>query len=194
MIGIAVAAFSMDLVIEGSRARSQMELEGSEKHMGTSGANLTSKSEGLRVEHASLEGASLADRSTAPTRRSIKQVVKSYFYWTYQRGSFHYDVMVTLILGFIFITPFLWNYGDKPRSTAANTENIVVKGDGGHGLIVTLQASDVNVPAASSDAVIKKALKKAMEPVLGDSMYVERWELSRDRNGNPVSWKVWAHR
>ena len=57
-----------------------------------------------------------------------------------------------------------------------------------------MQASDVNVPAAAPDAVIKKALKKAMEPVLGDSMYVERWELTRDGNGNPQSWRVWAHR
>jgi len=162
--------------------------------MGTSGANLTSKGEGLRMEHASREGASLADRSTASTRRSFKQVLKSYFYWTDSRGSFHYDVMVTLILAFIFITPFVWDYGDKPRSTAANTQPVMVVGDGGHGLIVTLQDSDVNIPAGSSNAVIKKSLKKAMEPVLGDSMFVERWELTRDQSGNPVSWKVWAHR
>ena len=146
------------------------------------------------MEHASREGTRIADLSTAATRRSFKQVLKSYFYWTYQRGSFHYDVMVTVILAFIFITPFLWDYGDKPRSTAANTGNMIVRGDGGHGLIVTLQGSDVSARADSSDAVIKKALKKAMEPVLGDSMFVERWELSRDGNGNPLSWKVWAHR
>ena len=162
--------------------------------MGTSGANLTSEGDGLRMERSSREGTSLADRSTEGTRRSFKQVLKSYFYWTYSRGSFHYDVMVTLILAFIFITPFVWDYGDKPRSTAANTQPVTVMGDGGRGLIVTLQASDVNIPAASSDAVINKALKKAMEPVLGDSMFVERWELTRDRNGNPVSWRVWAHR
>ena len=47
-------------------------------------------------------------------KRSVKQILMSYFYWTYPRGSFHYDVMVTLILLFIFITPHLWNYGDKP--------------------------------------------------------------------------------
>jgi hypothetical protein len=33
-----------------------------------------------------------------------------------------------------------------------------------------------------------------MEPVLGDSISVVRWELSRDPNGNPVAWKIWAHR
>jgi|SRR5579862_3486077 len=160
--------------------------------MSTSGANVTSEGKGLAREHPAREAASLADRSS--TRRSFRQVLKSYFYWTYSRGSFHYDVMVTLILAFIFITPWLWDYGDKPSSTAANTQPVTVTGDGGHGLIVTLQASDVNVPAASSDAVIKKALKKAMEPVLGDSMHVERWQLTRDENGNPVSWMVWAHR
>ena len=124
----------------------------------------------------------------------MNRILKSYFYWTYKRGSFHYDVMVTLILLFIFVTPWLWDYGDKPRSTAAYTQPVQVVGDGGHGLVVTMQASDVNVPAAASDAEIKKALKKAMEPVLGDSMFVERWQISRDRDGNPQSWKVWAHR
>ncbi len=161
----------------------------------TSGAKLASKTEELSTQqHSSRDAARLADRSNASPKRSIPQVLKSYFYWTYTRGSFHYDVMVTLILAFIFITPWLWDYGDKPRSTAANIQPIVVMGDGGHGLIVMLQASEVNVPAASSEAAIKKALKKAMEPVMGDSMYVERWELIRDRSGNPASWKVWAHR
>ena len=116
----------------------------------------------------------------------MKQILKSYYYWTYARGSFHYDVMVTLILLFIFITPRLWDYADKPRSTAANTQPVVVVGDGAHGLIITIEASDVNVPAAASNAAIKKALKKAMQPVLGDSMYVVRWELTLDQKGSPV--------
>ena len=140
-------------------------------------------------------GSGLPVQADAPAaRRTIKQVLKSYFYWTYSRGSLHYDVMVTLILLFIFVTPWLWDYGDKPRSTAANTQPVLITGDGGHGLIVTIQARDVDVSPAAADGVIKKALKKAMEPVLGDSMYVERWEVTRDQNGNPLSWKIWAHR
>ena len=63
----------------------------------------------------------------------MNRILKSYFYWTYPRGSFHYDVMVTLILAFIFVTPFLWDYGDKPSSTASNTEPVVVTGDGATG-------------------------------------------------------------
>ena len=41
-------------------------------------------------------------------------ILKSFFIGTYSRGSFHYDIMVTLILAFIFITPHLWDFGAKP--------------------------------------------------------------------------------
>jgi hypothetical protein len=124
----------------------------------------------------------------------MNRIVKSYFYWTYPRGSFHYDVMVTLILAFIFITPHMWDYGDKPAVLAGPTQPILVTGDGSHGLIITVQASDVNVGAAMPDPEIKRALRRAIEPVAGDAVYIERWELARDANGNPVSWKIWAHK
>ena len=61
---------------------------------------------------ASSNGAPVG--ATAQPRRGIKQILHSYFYWTYSRGSIHFDIMVTLILLFIFITPHLWDYGAKP--------------------------------------------------------------------------------
>ncbi len=33
---------------------------------------------------------------TAPqARRGAKQILHSYFFWTYPRGVFHYDILVT---------------------------------------------------------------------------------------------------
>lgn len=126
-------------------------------------------------------------------KRSFGEVLKSYFYWTYPRGCFHYDVMVTLILLFIFVTPHLWNYGDKPSSSAGLKHPIQLTGDGNHGMIVMVQASDVNMPAGSSDSAVKKALRQAILPVSGDAVVVERWETIKDAQGNTV-WKIWAHR
>jgi len=126
-------------------------------------------------------------------KRGFAEILKSYFYWTYSRGSFHYDVMVTLILLFIFITPHVWNYGDKPSSSAGLKHPIQLTGDGSRGMIVTVQASDVDVPEGASDAVVKKALRQAILPVSGDAVVVERWETVTDGQGN-VSWKIWAHR
>jgi hypothetical protein len=124
----------------------------------------------------------------------MNRILKSYLYWTYPRGNFHYDVMVTLILAFIFITPHMWDYGDKPAVLTGPTQPIVVKSDGSNGLILTVQASDVNVGATASDTEIKRALRKAIEPVAGDAVFIQRWELTRDANGNAASWNVWAHK
>jgi hypothetical protein len=125
----------------------------------------------------------------------MNKILKSYFYWTYPRGCFHYDVMVTLILAFIFISPWLWNYGDKPSNAAGPPHPIQVIGDGGRGLIVTVQATDVNLDlrTTASNPVVKKALRKAIEPVTGDAVSVQRWETVQDGEGN-WAWKVWARR
>jgi hypothetical protein len=123
----------------------------------------------------------------------MNKTLKSYFYWTYPRGNFHYDVMVTLILLFIFVTPHLWDFGDKATSPAALAHPIQVVGDGGRGVIVSLSAADVSIPEGASNNEVKKALRQAIEPVTGDAVYVERWMTTKDDQGNLI-WKIWAHR
>jgi hypothetical protein len=122
------------------------------------------------------------------------QTLKSYFFWTHGRGSFHYDVMVTLILVFIFATPHMWNYGDKPSPRAAVAGPIQVIGDGDHGLIVTVPVGNVAVDMSASERTVRKALHQAIEPVTGDAVAVVRWETVSDASGKPTAWKVWAHR
>ncbi|MFZ1937801.1 MAG: hypothetical protein WBA18_08370 [Terracidiphilus sp.] len=125
-------------------------------------------------------------------KRSFWQIFTGYFYWTYSRGSFHYDVMVTLILLFIFVTPHLWNFGAKPSYVAASTHPLQVVPNG-RGVIITVQASDVGAARGASYSDVKKALRKAIEPVTGDDVIVEHWETATDAQGN-LTWKVWAHR
>lgn len=129
----------------------------------------------------------------AQPKRSLGEVVKSYFYWTYRRGSFHYDVKVTLILLFIFISPQLWNYGDKPVPVAALAHPIQVTGDGNRGMVIVVSSADVRLPANATDMEVKRALRQAVMPVTGDAVFVERWETLTDAEGN-LEWKVWAHR
>jgi len=126
-------------------------------------------------------------------KRGVRQVLKSYFYWTYPRGSFHYDVMVTLILLFIFVIPHFWDFGAKPSRPGGPQHPIEVIGNDGHGVIVTVEAVDANVPPGASDSAVRKALEKAIEPVTGDSVFIDRWMTVRDAEGN-LAWKVWAHR
>ena len=135
----------------------------------------------------------MTDGRIPEQRRSVEEVLKSYFYWTYTRGSFHYDILVTLILVFIFVTPHLWSYGDKPSPTSGPAHPIVVSGAGGMGVIVTVRATDVNVSESATNAQVKAALKQAIEPVMGDAVSVVHWETTTDGEGN-LAWQVWAHR
>lgn len=141
---------------------------------------------------AASDGATSMSTSTTPPRRSFGEILRSYFYWTYQRGSFHYDIMVTLILLFIFITPHLWDYGAKPSSSAGPLHPLQVVG-AGRSVMITVQTSDVNIPPGASYEDVKNVLRKAVEPVMGDSVFVERWITTTDAQGHLV-WKVWAHR
>jgi len=125
----------------------------------------------------------------------MNKILKSYFYWTYPRGCFHYDVMVTMILVFIFVSPWLWNYGDKPSRAAGPQHPIQVTGDGYRGLIVTVPAEDVSLDLKTTAPykVVKKTLRKAIEPVTGDAVSIDNWKTAQDADGNWV-WKVWARR
>ena len=73
--------------------------------------------------------------------------------------------MVSLILLFIFVTPHWWSYHDKPSPIEGPAHPIVVSGADGQGMMVTVRASDVNVPPDATDAEVKKALRLAIEPV-----------------------------
>jgi hypothetical protein len=123
----------------------------------------------------------------------MNKLLRSYFYWTYPRGNVHYDVMVTLILLFIFVTPQLWDYGDKPSRVPGPSHPIQVASDGSRALLVTVSAVDVNAPAGASDSEMRGILRKAIEPVTGDAVSVLRWETATDPQGNK-NWRIWARR
>jgi len=129
----------------------------------------------------------------------MQKTLKSYFFWTHQRGSFHYDVMVTLILLFIFLTPLpifhhVIDYGDKAPTNVSFREPIQVVGDGDYGLLLTVPASDVQVDLAADTRTVRKALHRAIQPVTGDAVSVVRWETTSGPDGQPAQWKVWVHR
>jgi hypothetical protein len=44
------------------------------------------------------------------------EALKRFILWDYERGSWQYDVMVVLILTFIFATPRTW-FRDQPRES-----------------------------------------------------------------------------
>jgi hypothetical protein len=118
------------------------------------------------------------------------RILRNYFYWTYERGSFHYDVMVTLILAFIFITPHLWNYKDKPSETVPlHKSQVLVTRDATGGFIYQVSAADV--PSNAGDEQIRTALLRQISPIAGN-ITLDHYGAITDANGRLVAYKAWV--
>jgi hypothetical protein len=122
--------------------------------------------------------------------KKIWQTVRGYIWWTHERGSFHYDVMVTLILLFIFVTPFFVNYKDKPAERRPRSRSVLVMPDGENDLVYRVDAMDVK--ANSNDEVLAE-LQRIIEPISG-YVKIKRWAADKDLAGNVVGYHVWVRR
>jgi hypothetical protein len=119
----------------------------------------------------------------------LAQTVKGYFWWTYPRGSVPYDVMVTLILAFIFLTPIWINFRDKPVERSPHQTEVVVQQEG-DGFLYKVDASAVK---PGSDSETRESLLRIVEPIAG-YVTIDRYEPVRDGSHNLVAYKVWVHR
>jgi hypothetical protein len=121
---------------------------------------------------------------------SAWRTVKSYFLWTYERGSFHYDVMVTLVLVFIFVTPRFVNFKDKPTLPPAKAHGIVVTPNGSQGYIYQADAADVD---AQDEVMVRANFLRLIKPIAG-TVTIDRLETVRDGVGHIVAYRAWVHR
>lgn len=117
------------------------------------------------------------------------RALKGYVFWTYDRGSFHYDVMVTLILLFIFVTPRYINFKDQPADRPPHPTGITVTADGDD-LIYRVEASAID---AQSDDQVRAGLLRAIEPISGNVTLV-RFERVRDRGGRVIAYNAIVRR
>lgn len=118
----------------------------------------------------------------------IWRTIKSYIWWTYGRGSFHYDVMVTVILLFIFLSPRVINYKDKPLQTVLTPQSVIVTPDGHGGLFFQVDAS-----AIKEGADRDQQLLHVIEAVGGEVKIISQKEL-KDRSGRTTAYVVQVQR
>ncbi len=120
--------------------------------------------------------------------RRVWELFKSYIFWTHSRGSVHYDVMVTLILLFIFVTPRAW-FRDRPAEQRPHQSEVVVQPDG-EGFVYSVDASAVN---GQTDDAIRADLLKVIEPISGE-VAIRNYEGLRDKKGRVYMYRVWVQR
>jgi hypothetical protein len=124
------------------------------------------------------------------------KLIRSYIFWSYERGSFHYDVMVTAILLFMFVSPHFINFNDRPVETVAlHSSEVLVKEAGSSGsssrFMYQIRADDIR--NATTDDERKAAILRVIEPISG-AVELERYEPVRDAQGKIVAYNAWVLR
>jgi len=118
----------------------------------------------------------------------VGRTLKGYLFWTYDRGSFHYDVMVTLILAFIFIAPRFIDFKDHPGEQLSHQTKAVVTAEG---KMYQVDASEVD---AQDEAMVRTNFLRAIRPIAGGAVTVERVEPVRDASGRITAYRAWVRK
>lgn len=126
----------------------------------------------------------------SPPMNAVWRTIRSYILWQHERGTLHYDIMVTVIILFVFFSPYWINFNDKPVPRNPHPTGVVVTSDGQGGLVYQIEA---NAVSAGNDKSVRDQLLRIIEPISGEVSIV-KFEPVADRKGQVQSYKVWVHR
>lgn len=128
------------------------------------------------------------------TPRGPFRMLHSYLFWTYERGSFHYDIMVTLILLFLFISPHLIDFHDRPiPEVPQRSQEVLVRnaGDDGHRFVYEIRIDDLK--GAKSPDEIQGHISQIVHTIAGDAQ-LEDIKPVADPHGRVVAYDVTVRR
>jgi hypothetical protein len=138
--------------------------------------------------------AELAAATTAPSApvpmNAVWRTIRGYILWQYERGTLHYDIMVTLILIFIFFSPRLINFNDKPIGRNPHPTEVEVTTDAQGRLFYQVAASNIS---PGDDHLVREQLLRIIEPISG-AVSIVSYETINDPKGNVQSYRVMVKR
>jgi hypothetical protein len=104
--------------------------------------------------------------------------------------------MVTAILLFMFVSPHIIAYNDKPVETVAlHASEVLVREAGTSGgssrFIYQVRAEDMG--SVATDAERRAAILRVIEPISGE-VSLDHYEAVRDAQGKVIAYNVWVLR
>jgi len=132
--------------------------------------------------------------TTAPSAplpmNAIWRTIRGYILWQYERGTLHYDIMVTLIILFVLFSPRVINFNDKPVARNPHPTDVVVTTDAEGHLIYQVAA---NAILPGDDQAMREQLLRIIEPISG-AVSIVSYERVSDGKGKIQAYKVLARR
>jgi hypothetical protein len=118
------------------------------------------------------------------------RTIRGYILWQYERGTLHYDIMVTLIILFVLFSPRVINFNDKPIARNPHPTDVVVSADAEGHLFYQVAASAIS---PGDDQSIREQLLQIIEPISGAVSIVSYDQISGPK-GQVQGYKVLAKR
>jgi hypothetical protein len=122
---------------------------------------------------------------------SVRQILSKTILWSYERGTWQYDVAVILILVFVLLTPRNW-FRDQPQSGApVSPGQVQLISKEGNRLTYRVDARILAPPtklALQND--LHTALQEALPELHNGSFSIARVEPLRDDQGTVIAYQV----
>lgn len=152
------------------------------------GASFLAEGPKIKLDNAELNPAPAATPSVPVG--GVWRTIKSFILWSYERGTVQYDVMVTLILLFVFLSPRFINFNDRPVERNPHPSDIIVSPDGSGGFVYQVEGKAIQ---GGDDAAVRTQLLRIIEPISGE-VSIKHYEPVTDKQGNVLAYRVWVQR
>jgi hypothetical protein len=122
---------------------------------------------------------------------SLGQILSSTFFWSYERGTWQYDIAVAVILIFALLTPRSW-FHDQPEggAPAAPGQVLLVAQDGNR----QTYRVDTRVLAPPTKLALQNDLHNALTEALPElhkgNFSISKIEPMRDEQGTIIAYQV----
>jgi hypothetical protein len=127
---------------------------------------------------------------------SLWQILSRTFFWSYERGTWQYDLAVAAILIFVLATPRSWIQDQPQVGVPAGPGQVqLVKDDGRQQIYrvdARLLAPPVQTPALEND--LHNALQKSLPSLRYGRFAIAKIEAERDALGTVIAYQVEVHR
>ncbi len=114
--------------------------------------------------------------------RAVLREIWGFILWTHERGTLRYDIMVGLILAFIFLAPRSL-FHDRPQ-TPLPRQIVALEPDKG---IFQVDAALLS----REEHTLEDGVRRLLRAHVGKPVRVQRLEPVRDPDGRLVAYKVW---
>jgi hypothetical protein len=123
---------------------------------------------------------------------ALGRILTRTFLWSYERGTWQYDVAVIVILIFVLLTPRAW-FRDQPQvGMPATSAQVQLFSDDGRRQVYRVDARVLappeQTPALQND--LHNALQKALPDLRNGRFSIARIEPVRDETGTVIAYQV----